>query len=90
MPKFRKKPVVITAFRILVPNVIKTLEGEMKGERGDWRIIGVNGEQYFCKDEIFRKTYEPVDEDGEKALTEDLEEVEKCLSLTNGHQHFAI
>ncbi len=71
MPKFRKKPLIINAFRILVPNEIETLEGKMRGERGDWRIFGINGEQYFCKDEIFRKTYEPIDEDGKKALAEE-------------------
>ena len=26
---------------------------------GDWVIRGVNGEFYPCKDDIFRKTYEP-------------------------------
>ena len=55
MSKFRKKPVVINAFRLLVPNEIETLEGTMRGERGDWRIFGINGEQYFCKDEFFGK-----------------------------------
>jgi hypothetical protein len=27
---------------------------------GDWIIIGVNGEVYPCKDDIFKKTYEKV------------------------------
>lgn len=78
MPKFRKKPVVINAFRLLVPNEIETLEGTMRGERGDWRIFGINGEQYFCKDEIFRKTYEPIDDVGKRELEESLEEVENA------------
>jgi hypothetical protein len=30
---------------------------------GDWIITGAAGEKYTCKDEIFRKTYEEV-EDG--------------------------
>ena len=42
--------------------VINTLEGEMKVSHGDWIIRGVNGEYYPCKDNIFRKTYEPVDD----------------------------
>jgi hypothetical protein len=29
---------------------------------GDWIIQGVMGEFYPCKDEIFKMTYEPVDE----------------------------
>ena len=61
MPLFRKKPVVIEAVRLTQQTVIKTLEGEMLGNIGDWLITGVNGEQYPCKDEIFRKTYDPVD-----------------------------
>ena len=41
---------------------IRTLEGTMRGEKGDWLIRGVNGEVYPCKDDIFRKTYDEVDE----------------------------
>ena len=39
---------------------IKTLEGVMRCNEGDWIIRGVKGEMYPCKDEIFRLTYEPV------------------------------
>lgn len=39
---------------------IKTLEGLMVGNKGDWIIRGVNGELYPCKDDIFQKTYEKV------------------------------
>lgn len=60
MPKFRKKPVVIEAVQQNYPFTVNTLEGIMTGEAGDWLITGVNGEQYPCKDEIFRKTYDPV------------------------------
>lgn len=41
---------------------IPTLEGTMLARPGDWIIRGVNGEYYPCKDEIFQKTYEAVDE----------------------------
>lgn len=41
---------------------IETLEGVMTGRLGDWVITGVNGELYPCKDDIFRQTYEPVEE----------------------------
>ena len=37
---------------------IKTLEGEMKVNEGDYIIKGVNGEFYPCKPDIFEKTYE--------------------------------
>ena len=42
--------------------LIKTLEGEMRAEVGDWIIKGVKDEFYPCKDEIFRATYEEVKE----------------------------
>ena len=41
---------------------ISTLEGPLKVSPGDWIITGVKGEKYPCKDEIFRQTYEPVEE----------------------------
>jgi hypothetical protein len=41
---------------------IDTLEGVMVANPGDWIITGVQNERYPCKDEIFRATYEPVDE----------------------------
>lgn len=83
--KYRKKPVVIEAFRFSVDYIpdwfmdevtrnniilhgeaykpleyceIKTLEGTMRGDAGDYIIRGVNGEIYPCKPDIFNKTYE--------------------------------
>ena len=41
---------------------IYTLEGIMTADIGDWIIIGVEGELYPCKDDIFKKTYEEVKE----------------------------
>lgn len=41
---------------------IKTLEGVMRGEIGDWIIKGVKGEFYPCKPDIFEATYELVEE----------------------------
>lgn len=38
---------------------IDTLEGTMRGERGDWIIKGVAGEFYPCREDIFQETYEP-------------------------------
>ena len=61
MPNFRKKPVVIQAVRQDLPFVVETLEGTHQGGAGDWLITGVKGEQYPCKDDIFRATYEPAD-----------------------------
>jgi hypothetical protein len=39
---------------------IKTLEGDMVAEQGDWIIRGVKGELYPCKPDIFALTYEPL------------------------------
>lgn len=41
---------------------IPTLEGEMRADIGDWIIRGVKGEFYPCRDDIFRMTYEEVDD----------------------------
>ena len=42
--------------------IIKTLEGNMKATKEDYLIKGVNGELYPCKIEIFKQTYEKVEE----------------------------
>ncbi len=41
---------------------IKTLEGEMRADVGDWIIRGVKGELYPCRADIFEMTYEAVGE----------------------------
>lgn len=41
---------------------IKTLEGTMRGNGGDYIIKGVQGEIYPCKSDIFEATYEKVDD----------------------------
>lgn len=49
---------------ILMPRtdhfLIRTLEGDMRADSGDWVIRGVRGEFYPCKPDIFEATYEPV------------------------------
>lgn len=41
--------------------MIRTLEGTMRADVGDWIICGVQGEFYPCKPDIFEATYEPVE-----------------------------
>ena len=62
MAQFRKKPVVINAWKYEgnEPLPIKTLEGVTVATSGDWIIIGVEGETYACKDSVFQATYEPL------------------------------
>ena len=40
---------------------IKTLEGVMSANVGDYVIRGVKGEFYPCKPDIFLQTYEPAE-----------------------------
>jgi hypothetical protein len=44
--------------------IIKTLEGDHRGDVGDWIIQGVKGELYPCKPDIFAATYSPAYEEG--------------------------
>jgi hypothetical protein len=91
MSKWRKKPIVIEAFKwtggpdqteepdwivdALRDNMviinrpplhfsmsIITLEGIMSADSGDYIIKGVQGELYPCKPDIFKATYEKVEE----------------------------
>jgi hypothetical protein len=39
---------------------IRTLEGIMRADEGDYIICGVKNEVYPCKPDIFAATYEPV------------------------------
>ena len=41
---------------------IFTLEGPLHASVGDWIVRGVNGEVYPCKPDIFKKTYEFVED----------------------------
>lgn len=41
---------------------VRTKEGVLRAEIGDWIIQGVKGEIYPCKPDIFEMTYDKVDE----------------------------
>ena len=60
--KYVKKPVVVEAYQTDREITIHTLEGDLMASVGDYIIIGVNGEKYPCKPDIFKKTYEEVQE----------------------------
>ena len=45
---------------------VDTLEGRMLINVNDYVIQGVNGELYPCKPDIFKKTYEVVEENKEE------------------------
>lgn len=64
MAKFRKKPVVIEAEQQNVAGFIRDNLHNMTAipyEAGDWIITGIKGEQYPCKDEVFKATYEAIE-----------------------------
>lgn len=52
-----KKPIPIKCFQINEPFEVETLEGKMKGKKGDWLMVGVNNELYPCDKNIFKKSY---------------------------------
>jgi len=61
--KFQKKPVVIEAYQTDKEMIVQTLEGPLRAAPGDWIIIGIRGEQYPCKPDVFERTYIPVSDD---------------------------
>jgi hypothetical protein len=93
MSKWRKRPVVVDAFRWTgdvdqeedpewmvdalregrarfensgsedVRIVIRTLEGDMTAQPGDYIIRGVKAELYPCRADIFEMTYERVEKE---------------------------
>lgn len=60
--KYREKPVTIDAYQTDKKVIVETLEGPLYAVPGDYIITGVSGEKYPCKPDIFKKTYEPVEE----------------------------
>lgn len=56
---------IATGIRLTQDNKLRipTLEGDMFAETGDFIIKGVKGEFYPCKPDIFKLTYEAVDEE---------------------------
>lgn len=48
--------------------MIRTLEGDMRADFGDWVIRGVKGEFYPCKSDIFEATYDAVPDQSDLLL----------------------
>lgn len=59
---------------------IRTLEGVMRADNGDWIIKGVKGELYPCKSDIFEATYEAVEQELKRPT---IDELEKILQRTD-------
>ncbi len=54
----KKKPIPITCYQINEPFEVETMEGKLRGKKGDWLMVGINGEMYPCDQDIFKKTYD--------------------------------
>lgn len=52
-----KKPIAVKCIQIDEPFMVETMEGTMQGKKGDWLMVGVNGEMYPIDNSIFKKTY---------------------------------
>lgn len=55
-----KKPIPIRCIQIMEPFTVETKEGVLKGNPGDYLMVGVKGEMYPCSKEIFEETYDIV------------------------------
>ncbi len=62
MKSYRKKPVIIQAVQMGGEFVVKTLEGEMRGNKDDYLVYGTHGEEYPVRKDIFEENYEVVKE----------------------------
>ena len=61
--------------------VIPTLEGDMKASKGDYIIKGIKGEFYTCKPDIFKSTYNVV-EDNNGILSEGEKRVRTSFNVS--------
>lgn len=51
------KPIAVQAYQMDEDFIVQTLEGEMRGNKGDYVIIGVKGELYPCFQDVFQESY---------------------------------
>ena len=56
----RKKPITVSALKMLVDFEVDTLEGTHHGNAGDYLLKGSQGELYPVKKEIFEATYDII------------------------------
>jgi hypothetical protein len=60
--QYRKRPVQVRAARIIQAVDIQTLEGTVRGYPGDYLVVGMKGEVFPCRADIFNATYDEVQE----------------------------
>lgn len=59
--KFRKKSIIVSAEIIQMPTHVRSGDTVYRGEVGDY-LVTEGEEKYFVKPEIFKKTYELIEE----------------------------
>ena len=57
---YRKKPVIIQAVQMNGDFIVNTLEGEMRGKKGDYLVYGTHDEEYPVRKDIFEENYEVI------------------------------
>lgn len=60
-----KKPIPIRCIQIQEPFAVETMEGILEGKAGDYLMVGIRGEMYPCDQQIFKETYDWVQENEE-------------------------
>lgn len=56
-----KKPIPVNARQVSKKTIVKTIEGTLIAQPGDWILTGVDGEEWPVKKEIFEKTYKVIE-----------------------------
>ena len=56
-----KKPIAIQCYQMDESFEVETLEGTLSGKKGDWLMVGIEGELYPCDQTIFAKTYDIIE-----------------------------
>lgn len=59
-----QKPVELKAEQLTEKTTIHSLQGDVVGNKGDWLITGVKGEQWPVRDEVFKKKYQKGSKEG--------------------------
>ena len=59
----KKQGIVIKAKVMDEDFEVETMEGKMHGKKGDYLAVGVRGEEYIVKKNIFEEIYEEVNEE---------------------------
>lgn len=67
---FHKKPFPVKAYQTDKAMKVKTLEGEVDAKPGCWICTGHLDDQWPVDDDVFRETYEPINDEAKAAFEE--------------------